>query len=466
MASFKTSNSETIFALSSGAGVAGVAVIRLSGPSSLTAFHRLAPKVKIEPRLAKLATLKDPDTGKTLDQSLALYFKAPFSFTGEDVIELHVHGGRAVVEGVLSALHCLGVDDTLDHKLLRMAEPGEFTRRAFENGKMDLTEAEGLNDLIHAQTAAQRDLALRQMDGALRNLYENWRHDLIAFLAHLEADIDFPDEDLPDGVAVSVLPKIQILKQSIEDHLNDNNRGQALRDGFRIAILGAPNAGKSSLLNKLLKSDVAIVSDEAGTTRDVIEVQLDIKGFAVKLMDTAGLREQAGKVEAEGIRRALEKAEDAHMKLVLVRADQWPDVSRETLALIDENTILVISQVDLRETDISVFHVKHPSVKPLQIIKTSTQSGAGIDDLLSVIGDQVVSKMELNEAPVLTRMRHREALHDCVDHLTRFEQTAGMDAVLAAEDVRMAVRALGSITGLIDVEDLLDVIFSDFCIGK
>ena len=446
----------TIFALSSGGGVGGVAVIRLSGPLSTRALNLLTGKETPTPKVASLFTLFDPQSKARLDKSLTLYFKAPASFTGEDVVELHVHGGRAVIEGVLNTLSLIGG--------LRAAEPGEFTRRAYESGKMDLTEAEGLNDLIHASTAAQRDLALKQMDGSLRYLYEEWRGLLIHHLAHLEADIDFPDEDLPEGVAASVRPQVSLLKDKITQHLVDGRRGEALRDGYRIVILGEPNAGKSSLMNALASSDVAIVSDEAGTTRDVLETQLNLEGFPVRLIDTAGLRDGGGAVEREGIRRAIERAGDADLKLVLTRADEWPKVPEQTKALLDDKTILVIAQTDL----VPMFHVEQSEL-PQNIaghFMLSVKDRDSFIGLMKMLTAHVKDAMELREAPVLTRVRHRRALEEVVTHLVRFDLTAGMDAVLAAEDVRMAARSLGSITGLIGVEDVLDVVFSEFCIGK
>lgn len=449
---------DTIFALSSGAGVAGVAVVRLSGPRAGTALEALTPgKTRPEPRKAALRRLIDPATGARLDEALVLYFKGPASFTGEDVVELHLHGGRAVVTGVIEALGAI--------EGLRPAEPGEFSRRAFEHGKLDLTEAEGLNDLIHAQTAAQREVALRQMDGALRTLYEGWRTALVSHLAHLEADIDFPDEDLPEGVAGAVRPEIARLRQSIEAHLADGRRGRALRDGYRIVILGEPNAGKSTLMNALAKSDVAIVSDEAGTTRDVLEVQLDLGGYPVRLIDTAGLRDEgAGAVEAEGIRRARARAQEADLRLVLVRADDWPQIPKGVTEWLGEGAFLVVTQADRT----AMFHVEQKDV-PADLVgfaAVSAKTEHGLDDLFARLGDHVMDAMAPREAPSLTRLRHAQALSETVEHLMRFEANAGADAVLAAEDVRMAARALGRITGRVGVEDLLDVIFSDFCIGK
>lgn len=447
---------DTIFALSSGAGVAGVAVVRLSGPKAHAALESLSGKPVPTARFAALRLLKDQDTGARLDEALVLAFTGPASFTGEDVVELHLHGGRAVVSGMLEAL------DRMPG--LRPAEAGEYSRRAFENSKLDLTEAEGLNDLIHAQTAAQREQALRQMDGALRALYEDWRTRLVGHLAHLEADIDFPDEDLPEGVAGAVKPNILMLRDQITQHLVDGRRGEALREGYRIVIMGEPNAGKSTLLNALAKSDVAIVSDEEGTTRDAIEVQLDLGGFPVRLVDTAGVRESSGAVEQEGIRRALKRAEEADLRLVLVRADDWPVLPTSMQPWLDDKAMLVLTQTDRTE----MFHVKHDKLPNgiVGVSYVSAKNDHGLDDLFKQLEAHVSDAMAPREAPSLTRVRHRRALEETVDHLTRFSDNAGFDAVLAAEDVRMAARALGRITGRVGVEDVLDVVFSDFCIGK
>jgi len=447
---------DTIFSLASGAGVAGVAVVRLSGPCAFEALVALSGRPVPKVRTAVLRELKDPGSKARLDKALVLVFQAPASFTGEDVVELHLHGGRSVVDGVITAL---AAQDGL-----RPAEAGEFSRRAFEQGKLDLTEAEGLNDLIHAQTAAQREQALNQLDGGLKEIYEGWRADIVGHLAHLEADIDFPDENLPDGVAGAVLPKILRLRDSITQYLVDGRRGEALRDGYRVVILGEPNVGKSSLLNALAKSDVAIVSDEAGTTRDVIDVALDINGFPVRLIDTAGLRDSQSAVEQEGVRRALKKSDEADLRLVLVRADTWPNIPAAVRVLLDDKTLLVITQTD----KVPMFHVKHGDVPEgvLAHAAVSVKDELGLDDFFKVLSDHVSNALAPREQPSLTRARHRNALEETVAHLSRFEQNAGFDAVLAAEDARMATRALGRITGRVSVEDMLDVVFGDFCIGK
>jgi len=451
-------HADTIFALSSGHGTSGVAVIRLSGPAAVTALTSLTGRKAPSARQAVLRVLVDPKTSERLDQALVIAFPGPASFTGEDVVELHLHGGRAVVEGVLSAL-----GDMAD---LRAAEAGEFSRRAFENGKLDLTEAEGLNDLIHAQTAAQRGQALRQMDGELRSLYDGWRSLLLAHLAHLEADIDFPDEDLPEGISGKVKPNILSIQSEISQHIDSGKRGRLLRDGFRIVILGEPNTGKSTLMNAIARADVAIVSEEAGTTRDTIEVQLDLGGFPVRLIDTAGVRASDGIIEQEGIRRALVRAKDADLRLVLVRADHWPTVPEAMHQWIDGNTLVIATQNDRVKED-QLFHVEHlQGVKAKGTVTLSAKTGAGLSELMSALEGIVAEQMSLREAPTLTRLRHQQALEVAVEHLKRFQHNAGQDAVLAAEDVRMAVRAVGSITGRVGVEDMLDVVFSDFCIGK
>ena len=436
------SGADTIFALSTARGRAAIAVIRISGPRAGAALAALAPRGRPQPRVAKLAKLIDPRTGEAIDDALALWFPAPRSETGEDVVELQVHGGRAVVAGVLEAL--AGVPG------LRPAEPGEFTRRAFLNGKLDLTAAEGLLDLIDAETAAQRRQALRQMEGELAALYEDWRARLVRALAHLEAEIDFADEDLPRNIGDPALADLATLRRAIAAHLDDRRRGEVLREGLSVAILGAPNAGKSSLMNALTRRETAIVSSIAGTTRDIVEARLD-------LGDTAGLRDvtAAGDpVEREGVRRALARAEQADLRLLVVPAGTDPDAA--TAALIGPDSILVASKADL----VGDRDAKRPS----HALAVSTKTGFGLDALRRRLLAEAETRMGNDGGPAVTRARHRSALSECIASLER--AAVAPTAELRAEDVRLAARALGRITGRIDVEDLLDVIFKEFCIGK
>jgi len=451
--------SDTIFALSTPPGLGALAVVRLSGPAARAATEKLSGKTDFTPRHATRVMLRDPETQALLDDAIAIYFPAPNSFTGEDIMELTLHGGRATTQGVLSALGQM--------PNLRLAEPGEFTRRAFENGKMDLTQAEAIADLIHAETIQQRQQALSQLSGTLRDLYHGWAARLTALLAHAEADIDFSDEDLPADILAAQQTKIENLITEFQEHLSDNHRGERLRDGVTIAILGAPNAGKSTLLNALAQRDVAIVTDIAGTTRDVLEVHLDLGGWPVMLLDTAGLRETADMIEAEGIRRARQRARHADLKLCLFDAGAAADA--ETQKMIDESTIVVVTKVDWKtgrlvdwQKGYSSLPVYQSSSSPLSI---SAQSGEGIPELLTAITvrlDQIFHRPR--ETPSLTRARHRTALEASLAALTR--AAAATLPELRAEDLRLALRALGRITGRVDVEDLLDRIFSDFCIGK
>jgi len=442
---------KTIYALASAHGRAGIAVIRVSGPQALHSFESLTGLNNPERRRAHYCTFKKP-MGDVIDKGVAIFFESPSSYTGEDVAEYHIHGSQAVLNEFL---------DTLSkYPNHRMAEPGEFTRRAFENGKMDLTEAEAVADLINAQTSLQKSQALKQLDGSLKDLYEGWSENLKKSLAYIEADLEFPDEDDADGVTREVVPVLDKLIDQLKSHLNDNRRGELLRDGIQIVIIGAPNAGKSSLLNALAKRDVAIVSDIAGTTRDVIEVSLDIMGYPVILSDTAGLRpDQLGEndsdvIEAEGIRRALQKAENADVKILLYDGGK-KEPDPYTLSMIDENVIKVVSKADQK----IIFEY------PAPLIEISSKTGQGFDILLKTIQDKIIQIAgQGRDAPSLTRMRHRNALHECLAALNRSKEAALPE--LMAEDVRLAIRSIGQITGRVDVEDLLDVIFRDFCIGK
>lgn len=445
---------DTIFALASPPGRGGVAVIRLSGPRSGAVVRAITGRPLPPPRLAKLSEFRGDDGG-ALDRGLLLWFPAPGSFTGEDVAELHIHGGKAVVAAIYGALS--------QKDGLRQAEPGEFAKRAFWNGKLDLTEAEGLADLVAAETEAQRRQALRQLSGELGAIYEGWRGDLIGALAHLEAAIDFSDEPLPVDLKEKVRQQLAGLREEIGRHLADNRRGERLRAGLAIAIIGPPNVGKSSLMNLLARRDAAIVSDTAGTTRDVIEVQLDIGGFPVIVADTAGLRETADAVESEGVKRALRSAEAADLKILMYDSVKWNEKQLSSVEQCDDDTIVLINKADLVPVHFPPDQIL--AAKPLAILPVSVNGGIGVAAFLTELARAIEARFGPGETATITRTRHREALTACAEALDRF-LAQELAPELAAEEVRMAARALGRITGRADVEDILDVVFADFCIGK
>ncbi|BBK45303.1 tRNA modification GTPase MnmE [Allostella vacuolata] len=379
------------------------------------------------------------------DDGILIWFPGPRSFTGEDVAELHIHGGRAVYLAVAGLLTQAGA---------RMADPGEFTRRAFENGKLDLTQAEGIADLVAAETEGQRRSALRQMDGELGRLYEGWRLRLIDLIAQAEAAIDFPDEDLPAGLLDHVVADAGGLQAELSGHLDDGRRGERLRDGFHVAILGAPNAGKSSLLNALVGRAAAIVHPAAGTTRDVIEVAVDLAGWPVVFSDTAGLRAALDPVEAEGVRRARERAGLADLKLLVVDGAAGAPAD-ELLGLADEKALLVLNKIDLGEC--TEAHDLGPA------IRVSASTGHGLTALADAIAAKAAEAMD-GASLTPTRLRHREAVESCIRHLASMDP--GTPPELMVEDLRLAARALGRAVGRIDVEDVLDAVFRQFCIGK
>lgn len=451
-------SADTIYALASAPGRAGIAVFRISGPAAGAVLRAVCGMDDLpEARRAIRCRMVDPAPGEhhgaVLDDGLVLWFPGPASFTGEDVAELHIHGGRATVEAVASALSSLdGV---------RLAEAGEFSRRAFLAGKIDLTGAEAIADLVDADTDAQRRQALAQLDGGLTARLEGWRAALIDILAHAEAWIDFPDEDLPEEVERAARARISGLEGDIRAFLDDNRRGERLRDGLGIVLLGAPNAGKSSLLNALAARDAAIVSETAGTTRDVIEVHLDLGGWPVTVADTAGLRDADDGIEREGVRRALDRADAADLRLVVFDATQPPDGA--SLALLADSsgagmTIPVVNKSDLA--------AEAPAeIGGIAALAVSAKTGDGLPALLRRLEESAADLMQAGGgAAPLTRQRHRDALTEAADALAR--AGAGADSELVAEDLRLAARGLGRVTGRVDVEDLLDVIFSDFCIGK
>ncbi len=438
--------SDTIFALSTAAGRAGLAVLRVSGPCAGQALQQIAGAKLPEPRKAALRLFKNAH-GDQLDHGLALWFPGPASFTGEDCAEFHIHGGRAIVEAMLAALSAI--------KGLRPAEAGEFTRRAVEHGRLDLTRAEALADLIDAQTEAQRRQALRQYDGGLYNLYEGWRSRLIASTAWAEAAIDFSDEELPEDVLARARAGIGELYKEIQLYMSDGQRGQLVRDGLFLTVIGAPNAGKSSLVNALAKRDVAIVSDIAGTTRDIIEVQLNLDGYLVTISDTAGLRRSEDVIEQEGVRRALERAEYSDL-LILMRdgaagQSPMPQLTRKP-------DLILWNKADLAGFE------KNPPFAPDEI-SLSLKTGQGMEEFIRLLRRKVAEKLDKNdEAPPITRLRHRLSLTEALASLSR--ALIAEEPELMAEDLRLALRHIGRITGKVDVEDLLDVIFRDFCIGK
>ena len=438
----------TIYALSSGHGKAGLAVIRISGTGAGSALKALAGDLP-PPREAVLRTLRAPASCDILDRSLIIWFPSPASFTGEDIAELHIHGGRAVIESVFRALS--GLPD------LRMAEPGEFTRRAFENGKLDLTEAEGLADLIDAETDAQRQQALRQSSGSLRTIFENWRTRLIRAQANIEAELDFSDEgDVARHVADRAHTDIRTLSIEIGTHLTDGRGGEILRNGFRVVIAGPPNAGKSSLMNALARRDVAIVSEQAGTTRDVIEVHLDLGGFPVILMDTAGIREAGNEIEREGVRRTLEHAQEADLVLWIEDAASVNIDHPETVKTpINAKVIEAWNKIDLTDSQIEPGKIAF-----------SVKTGMGLDELIKILTDAAREAAYIGENPAITRTRHRSELEACQTALNNFLAGDFAELELRAEDLRRAATSLGRLTGRVDVEDILDHIFADFCIGK
>ncbi|MEM7618473.1 MAG: tRNA uridine-5-carboxymethylaminomethyl(34) synthesis GTPase MnmE [Pseudomonadota bacterium] len=519
MTNDNTSLADTIYALSSAPGKAGVSVIRVSGPKSWDTLKIFNKNVNVpKARHSFVMTLNNPDTSEPIDSAMIVAFQGPQSFTGEDVVEYHCHGSQAVLTEVFDVLSKI--------EGCRMADHGEYTRRAFENDKMDLTEAEAIVDLIDAETKAQKDQAMAQMGGALANLYNGWAEDLKKILAYVEAVIDFPDEEVPDDEIQKVLPKLKELETKISAHLNDNRQGERLRSGIKIAVIGAPNAGKSTLTNKLAQRDVAIVSDMAGTTRDVIEVHLNIAGYPVIVADTAGLRpeligsEGHDAIEGEGMRRALEYAQNADIRLLMFDGTA-SEIHKDTLILVDDPDLM--KTVDAKQPNIAPSSIPNPTynAKPIinvsssssedensppdlgsnfasipspadlsvvenimiinktdetynadifepiigQAIEISAKNEDGIDQLLVKIADILKQQFTVSRETVhLTRNRHREnitSMHQNIQNAFEISEPE-----LLAQELRFALYAIGRITGKIDVEDLLDVIFKDFCIGK
>jgi len=442
----------TIYALSSGLGISGIAVIRISGEDTSKAIKLLTRRDLPKPRMATLRKINKINTSELIDEGIILWFPGPESYTGEDMAEIQVHGSKAVVD----ALHA----NISKIENCRLAEPGEFTRLAFQNGKINLLKAESIADLISSETEIQRQQAIKIMSGKSADQFNFLRDKLLKILSHVEAKIDFPEEDLPKNILNEIKKSSEEVLKNIEKILDDEKVGERIREGFKIAILGPTNAGKSSLLNHLSNRDVAIVSEIAGTTRDVIETHLNIDGYPVILSDTAGIRESKNEIEKKGIKLSLNRAEEADLKLVVVDAKnlEFTDVLTR---LLDKNAILVINKSDLLEKDIN------SEIKKINHVLISIKDNLNIDGLISKIKNNLKNKFITSDDILITRERHRQHLQQCLNHLKNFNQKNEMeDFDKAAEDLRLATRHLGMIVGKVDVEELLGSIFNDFCIGK
>lgn len=444
-------DNKTIYALSTVYGKSGVAVIRISGnevKNIITQTTNLDVK-KIKPRYAYFVELKDNVTRETLDKCLILYFNAPYSFTGEDVLEIQCHGSKAVLNSVFKVLSAF--------KNVRLAEAGEFSKRAFYNNKMDLTEAEGLADLIDAETSEQQKYAIRQMGGNLKNLYYSWREDLVKILSYLEAYIDFPDEEIPDNLSENILNTVFKVRDEIKHHLTNNNVNERLKNGFRIVIAGAANAGKSSLINALTKNNTMIVSDIAGTTRDAVDISLDIKGYPIIVTDTAGIREADNEIEKQGIMIALKKIEEADAVIALYDASSG-EFDNNLLPKDISKVFYVANKVDKLSEE------QKEKISKKKHIQISAKYQMGIEKLVDEIVSFIKDKFTPSSGALITRQRYREALENCIEDLDNFSLNKEIE--LSAEDIRLACRSLGIITGQINVDEILDNIFSSFCIGK
>ena len=442
----------TIYALSSGPGVSGIAVIRVSGKEVAEVVKRITGEDLPAPRVATLRKFNKINTKYLIDEGVILWFPEPNSYTGEDLAEFHVHGSRAVITALHSSISKV--------KNCRLAEPGEFTKIAFRNGKINLLKAESIGDLISSETEIQRKQAIKIMNGKSSDQYNSWREKLLKILSNVEAKIDFPDEDLPTNILNKIKRTSEQIISEIQKVLNDQNVGERIREGFKIAILGPANAGKSSLLNYLSRRDVAIVSEIAGTTRDVIETHLNLDGYPVIVSDTAGIRGSKDEIEQKGMKLALNKAEDADLKLVIL--DGKTDKITKTLKnLMDKNAILVINKTDLINKKLN------PEFKNYDYVSISIKNDSNLDQLISKIKDKLENKFVNSDDILITRERHRQHLEQCVSYLKDFRDKNGSEEFdKAAEDLRLATRHLGMIVGKVDVEEILGSIFNDFCIGK
>ena len=442
----------TIYALSTGPGVSGIAIVRISGDQTANIIKSLTRKNIPKPRVATLRNIMKFDTQDLIDEGLIIWFPGPQSYTGEDMAEIHVHGSKAVIDALHSSISQI--------ENCRLAEPGEFTKLAFQNGKINLLKAESIADLISSETEMQRKQAIKIMQGKSADQFNFLREKLLKILSHVEAKIDFPDEDLPINILDEIKNSSNEVIKKIEKILNDQKVGERIREGFKIAILGPTNAGKSSLLNHLSNRDVAIVSEIAGTTRDVIETHLNIDGYPVIISDTAGIRDSKDEIEKKGIKLSLNRAEEADLKLVVVDAKnlEFTDILKN---LLHENAILVINKSDLLEKEIDL------EIKKINHVLISIKDNKNVDQLILKIKNNLKNKFITSEDILITRERHRQHLQKCLDHLNNFNQKKEIEEFdKAAEDLRLATRHLGMIVGKVDVEEILGSIFNDFCIGK
>ena len=442
----------TIYALSTGPGISGIAVIRVSGKNTTEVVTKITGSKLPKPRVATLVKFNKHKGKELIDEGVIIWFPAPNSYTGEDLAEFHVHGSRAVINAMHSSISKI--------KNCRLAEPGEFTKRAFQNGRINLQKAESIADLISAETEIQRKQALKIMSGKSSDKFNSWREKLIKILSHIEAKIDFPDEDLPKNIINEVQKTSNKVLTEIKKTLNDQKVGERIREGFKIAIVGPTNSGKSSLLNYFSKRDVAIVSEIAGTTRDVIETHLNLDGYPVIVSDTAGIRNSKNEIEKKGIKIALNRAEDADLKLVIVSAKNV-DFTGVLKDLLTKNAILVINKSDLIKGKLN------SKFKKYEHVLISIKKDLNLNKLILKIKSKLKNKFTTTEDILITRERHRQNLINCVQHLEKFQKKkSAQDFDKAAEDLRLATRHLGKIVGKVDVEELLGSIFNDFCIGK
>jgi len=442
----------TIYALSTGPGISGIAVIRVSGKNTAEVVKKITGSKLPTPRVATLKKFNKVKGKELIDEGVIIWFPAPNSYTGEDLAEFHVHGSRAVVHALQLEISKI--------KNCRLAEAGEFTKRAFQNGRINLLKAESIADLISSETEIQRKQALKIMSGKSSEKFNSWREKLLKILSHVEAKIDFPDEDLPENIIKEIQKTSNKVLVEIKKTLDDEKVGERIREGFKIAIVGPPNSGKSSLLNYLSKRDVAIVSEIAGTTRDVIETHLNLDGYPVVVSDTAGIRSSKNEIEKKGIKIALKRAKDADLRLVIVSGKNV-DFTSVLNNLLDKNSILVVNKSDLIKGKLN------SKFKKYEHVLISIKEDTNLNKLITKVKGKLKNKFINTEDVLITRERHRQNLINCVQHLDKFQKKkSGKDLDKAAEDLRLATRHLGMIVGKVDVEELLGSIFNDFCIGK